>query len=128
VGGLGGQAYSAGLYSESAVLMLRSTISRGSAIAGTGGGDGSDIGAFEFIPTPRLTIQPAANNNVLLSWSTNAADFHLLTAPNLAAPGTWTEVTDTRVIAGNQVYVTNSAAGTRQSYRLNLPPPNQPPP
>lgn len=95
------------------------------SITDAGGSDGSDIGAFEFIPSPRLFIQDAANNNVLLSWSTDAADFHLLATPSLAAPSNWTEITNTRATVGNQVYVTNSAAGRRMSFRLSFPPANQ---
>ena len=95
------------------------------SVGNAGGGDGSDIGAYEFIPTPRLAIQPAANNNVLLVWSTDAADFHLLAAPNLASPGAWTEITNTRAIMGNQVFVTNAVAGPVLSYRLSFPPASQ---
>jgi len=92
------------------------------SVADAAGGDGSDIGACEFIPTPRLAIRPAANHNVLLSWTTDAADFHLLAAPSLAPPGAWTEITDTRTILGNQVYVTNAASGAGRNYRLSFPP------
>jgi hypothetical protein len=91
------------------------------SVANAGGGNGSDIGAVEFLPTPELNIQHANNNNVVLFWSTDAADFHLERATNLPAASNWTVVTNTRALVANQVYVTNSAVGASAFYRLSFP-------
>ena len=91
------------------------------SIANAAGGDGSDIGAFEVLPTPTLNIQPAGNNNVLLFWTSDAANFRLESAANLTTATTWSNVNNTRVTVGNQVYVTNPIAGAGKFYRLNFP-------
>src|SRR5258708_25727425 len=111
----------------------RSTDQRGSwrrydLLSGSnaGGGDGSDIGAFEFLPTPRLTIQ-RANNNVVLSWTSDATDFLLQCVTNLPAANNWSNVISSRVTVGSQVYTTNPVVGARKFYRLDLPGPAGPP-
>ncbi len=91
------------------------------------GGDGNDIGAFEFLPAPQLNIQRADNANIILHWITDAADFRLESVTNLPATNNWLEITNARITIGNQVYVTNSAAGTSRFYRLRLPPAPLPP-
>jgi len=91
------------------------------SVANAGGGDGSDIGAYEFLPTPRLNIQSAANNNVVLFWSTDAADFRLQSVTNLPPPNNWSNVDTSRITIGNQVYVTNSITPPSQFYRLTFP-------
>jgi hypothetical protein len=91
------------------------------SVTNASGGDGSDIGACEFVPAPTLNIQPAANNKVILFWSTNSGDAHLQSETNLSGATNWIDVTNARVYVGNQAYVTNSAAGGRKFYRLVLP-------
>jgi hypothetical protein len=92
------------------------------SIANAGGGDGSDIGAFELLPTPSLNIQPASNQNVLLFWAADAANFRLESTANLSPAHTWSNVTSTRVTVGNNVYLTNSVAGGGSKfYRLSFP-------
>jgi hypothetical protein len=88
---------------------------------GPAASDGADIGAFELLPAPQLNILPANNNNVVVFWSTDAADFTLLTATNLPASNSWAQDNSTRVTVGNQVYVTNTAAGSEKFYRLSYP-------
>src|SRR6266567_2428694 len=68
-----------------------------------------DIGAFEIIPnSPPLTIT-RSSNEVVLSWSTNAAGFTLETTPTaLNSSHTWTNA-GTPVIVGSHFTVTNTA-------------------
>lgn len=91
------------------------------SVANAGGGDGSDIGAFEFLPTPRLNIQRADGNHVVLYWTADAAGYRLVSATNLSPAINWTNVTSARVTMGNQVYTTNSIAGASQFYELIFP-------
>ncbi|HEX5221115.1 MAG TPA: choice-of-anchor Q domain-containing protein, partial [Verrucomicrobiae bacterium] len=92
------------------------------SIANAAEGDGSDIGAYELIPTPQLNIQRAPDNNVVLFWSTDAADFRLESVTNLpSAMNNWQEVTNARTYTANLAFVTNTASGTQKYYRLNLP-------
>jgi fibronectin-binding autotransporter adhesin len=91
------------------------------SIANASGGDGSDIGAYEFIPTPQLHIHRALPAHVVLSWSTDAGDFRLESVTNLPPAGSWLEVTNQRVFVGDQTYVTNAATGSVKFYRLRFP-------
>jgi hypothetical protein len=90
------------------------------SVANAGGGDGSDIGACEFLPTPELRIRLENNTNVVLSWSTDAADFALQSVANLSSANNWSNDNSARAIVGNQVFVTNSVAGPGKIYRLSL--------
>jgi hypothetical protein len=91
------------------------------SIANASGGDGCDIGAYEFIPTPQLHIHQTLPAHVVLSWSTDAGDFYLDSATNLPPPGGWLEVTNQRVFVGDQTYVTNAAPDPARFYRLRFP-------
>jgi hypothetical protein len=91
------------------------------SVANAGGGDGSDIGAFEFLPTPVLNIQRANGNNVVLHWTADAASYRLVSATNLSPAINWTNVTSARVTMGNQVYITNPVARGSQFYQLIFP-------
>ena len=90
------------------------------SVINAGGGDGSDIGAYEFLPTPRLNIQLASTANVVLFWSADAADFALQSVTNLPASNNWLNVNSARVTIGNQIYVTNSVMGPSKFCRLSL--------
>jgi hypothetical protein len=91
------------------------------SITNAGGGDGSDIGAFEFLPTPQLNIQRGNGNNVVLYWTADAASFRLISAPTLSPAIYWSNVASARVTTGNQIYTTNSTAGANQFYQLVFP-------
>jgi hypothetical protein len=97
------------------------------SIADAAGGNGTDIGAFEFLPNPTLNIFRANDTNVVLNWTTDAADFQLQSVTNLPAGSNWQEVTNFRTTIGNQIYVTNSAASTNKFYRLRFFPVVLPP-
>jgi hypothetical protein len=91
------------------------------SVTNASGGDGSDIGAYEFISVPQLNIQRGANNNVVLFWATNGGTAHLEYVTNLPVVTNWSMVTNTPVYIGNQAYVTNLTTGARKFYRLSLP-------
>ena len=91
------------------------------AVANPGGGDGSDIGAYELMTGPQLNIQRASSNSVVLFWSTNTANFNLQSATKLSAGNIWSNVNSARVNVGGQIYVTNSASSTGKFYRLSFP-------
>jgi hypothetical protein len=91
------------------------------SITNAGGGDGSDIGAYEFLPAPQLNIQGRATEDVVLSWSSDAAGYHLECVTNLPPADNWLEVTNQRVFVGDQTYVTNAATGSVKFYRLRFP-------
>jgi hypothetical protein len=67
-------------------------------------------------PPPTLGILLQPNNTVRLSWTTNASDYGLQSTPNLVPPQ-WMPVTASSVVVGDQITVTQPAAGTR-FYRL----------
>jgi len=90
------------------------------AIPNVGGGDGSDIGALEFLPAPLLNIRRAGGNNTLLYWPAEAADYRLESTTLLSSSPTWTEVIAPRVNTNNFIYVTNSTTGNARFYRLAL--------
>ena len=91
------------------------------SIPNAGGGDGSDIGAFEYWPpSPPLTIQ-RAGANVLLSWPTNASGFRLQSVTNLLAVNTWSNAGGSPSIIGTQFYLTNPIPAARTFYRLAFP-------
>ena len=91
------------------------------SVADAGGGDGSDIGAFEFLPTPRLDIRLASRTNAVLFWTADAADFALQCVTNLSVTSNnWLNINTPRITVGNQIYVTNSTIGPIKFYRLSL--------
>jgi hypothetical protein len=87
-----------------------------SAVANTSGGDGRDIGAFEFTP-PVLSIARAADK-VLVSWPAYETDYTLEATTNLNLSINWSEVPGTSAIVAGQFTVTNSATVGNKFYRL----------
>jgi hypothetical protein len=89
-------------------------------IPNASGGNGSDIGAVEFLPPPpRLNIQ-LAKNDVLLSWSTGDCGFVLQCLTNMNDED-WSQVANPPVIQGAQFVVTNPVVGAHKFYRLAPP-------
>jgi hypothetical protein len=87
----------------------------GVAVAGSGG-DGSDVGAFEFGSKPLgLGI---VSNNVVLSWPAYYGDFTLQSATNLTGSNNWSLVPEMPVVVGDQFTVTNGKTGAGRYYRL----------
>ena len=85
------------------------------SIANAGGGDGSDIGAFES-GNPSLGIQQLAGG-IILSWPSAYGGFALESATDLTA-NNWTPVAGTPTNMGYQFVITNNAADVIQFYRL----------
>ena len=61
------------------------------------------------------------DNEIILSWSTNAVGFILQSAPDLTSPVTWTDSPAPPAILGAQFTVTNSLSHSAQFYRLRQP-------
>jgi hypothetical protein len=89
----------------------------GVAVAGSGG-DGSDVGAFEFGSTPLGQGQGGDGSKLVLTWPACYGDFTLQSTTNLLAPNGWISVTDTPVVVGNLFNVTNNKTGAGRFYRL----------
>jgi len=85
-------------------------------IANASGGDGTDIGAFEYVPSPTLNILHTENYSVI-SWLTNSPPCTLQSTTNLPSTD-WSPVSDAPTIVGNQFCVTNSPVGETLFYRL----------
>jgi fibronectin-binding autotransporter adhesin len=90
------------------------------SVVNAAGGDGTDIGAYEFLPVPQLNIARASSDAVVLFWSTDAAAFTLQSTTELTAPN-WLPVTNQPLPVGSMVYVTNATSPFQRSYRLKWP-------
>jgi len=87
------------------------------SVANAGGGDGSDIGAFE-LGLPLLNIA-RQTSNVVLRWPEPYGDFILESTPALPGSSNWTPVTNSPVIGpAEQYYVTVSPATGNRLFRL----------
>ena len=85
------------------------------------GGDGSDIGAFEVLPEPpQLDIERSANN-VLLSWSTDAAGFRVQYVTALSSSNNWMAVSGTAATRGGKLYLSDPITSGNRFYRLIFP-------
>lgn len=89
----------------------------GAPIAASGG-DGSDVGAFEFGSTPLGFIQGGSGGKLVLTWPACYGDFTLQSTANLLASNSWINVTGTPVVVGGQFMATNSTTGSNQFFRL----------
>jgi uncharacterized repeat protein (TIGR01451 family) len=67
--------------------------------------------------TPILRIT-RSSANVILSWSTNAANFFLQSKADFTTNTAWVDVTNTPVQVGNRWQVTNSISASPKFYRL----------
>jgi uncharacterized delta-60 repeat protein len=75
----------------------------------------------DSLARPQLDIQ-RVGSNVVLSWPSNAADFRLQAATNLAGGNNWQNVSATPSTIGSRFYLTTNAASTaRMLYRLIAP-------
>lgn len=76
----------------------------------------------EPVPVPfQTSIKPLGNNNLLVSWPTNATGFTLQTTTNLHSPVVWTDLTNSPAVVGVEFVMTNSIAGAARFYRLIKP-------
>jgi hypothetical protein len=86
------------------------------SIANPGGGDGSDIGAFES-GNPTFQIVQSANNIVLL-WPAYYSGVTVQTSSNLASSSSWVTLPGATNLAGNQFVISNGLSSGIQFYRL----------
>jgi hypothetical protein len=86
------------------------------SITNAGGGDGSDIGAFER-GRPALTIQQFATAAVL-SWPSCYGDFTLQSVTDIQASNNWANVAGTPVVVDSQNVLTNGPISGIRLYRL----------
>ena len=86
-------------------------------IAEPTGGDGSDIGAFE-LGSADLGAAASGNGGLVLSWPACYGDFTLQSATTLQSSNIWNDVSNTPVVVGNQLVVTNNTTNSMTFYRL----------
>jgi hypothetical protein len=67
--------------------------------------------------TIKLKLQSTTNNQVMISWPTNAGSWVLQTSPSLKA-GSWIDATNVPVVSGDQYMTTNVILGTSRFYRM----------
>ena len=72
-----------------------------------------------FVPHPVLTIAAVGNNNVQLSWPTNAAGFSLQASPRVN--GTYVTLTNSPVVIGTNYAATLPATNAAAFFRLAKP-------
>jgi hypothetical protein len=87
-----------------------------SSITNAGGGDASDIGAFE-LGSPALSIQRSTTNTIV-AWPFYYGDFTLQSVTNVAASNNWVNVPGTPAVVGNQNVITNGPIFGHRFYRL----------
>lgn len=83
--------------------------SGGSSAAGT---------IFRFFLPPRLTIIPS-EEDILLTWPTNATGFTLQSSTNLGSLAVWSTNSPVPVVVNGQNTVTNPISGSQQFFRLS---------
>lgn len=69
---------------------------------------------------PRMSISLNANK-VVLAWPTNKPGFTPESTTNLFPSASWTLVSPSPVVVGDQYRVTNNVLGKAQLYRLKRP-------
>jgi hypothetical protein len=99
-------------------------------------GSSGPVHSYYFAPTvqtlrvqaiqPGLLSQPTlgfsrAGGRVVLSWSTNAPGYNLVSATSLRAP-VWSPVAASPLIVGDRYVITNAPTGSGQFYRLSFSP------
>lgn len=87
----------------------------GTAVA-TSGGDGSDVGAFEFGSTP--LGMGIGGGGVVLSWPACYGDFTLQSATELTAPRSWHDVPDMPAIADDNFVLVLPVTNRAEFFRL----------
>jgi len=79
------------------------------------------IGSGTLIPPPSLSITPSVDN-IQLSWpATNASNFTLWAATNLAAAGGWSRTTAEPQTNGDQIVITQPFGTNATFFRLQRP-------
>ncbi|MGH7992053.1 MAG: glycosyl hydrolase family 28 protein [Limisphaerales bacterium] len=86
------------------------------SIANAGGGDGSDIGAFES-SNPTFQVGQSGNN-IILSWPSYYGGVTVQTSTNLTSSNNWVSFPGASNLVGNQLIITNGISSGIQFYRL----------
>jgi hypothetical protein len=90
-------------------------------IPNAAGGDGTDIGAFEFIPVAPVALRILrANASAVVSWPTNEPSFTLEASTNPTVPAAWAVVPGTPAMSNGQFIVVEPLQA-RKFYRLRSP-------
>jgi hypothetical protein len=69
------------------------------------------------VSLPLLSVTKA-NNQIVLAWPTNNADFTLQSSPDFGSGANWTDITSNPSVLGSQFVVTNPISGGAQFFRL----------
>jgi hypothetical protein len=70
----------------------------------------------------QLSIQRLLPAQVLISWPANPSGYLLQSSPSLPGTGLWEAVTNSPVLTGNRLFVTNGIEGAARFYRLKQGP------
>jgi hypothetical protein len=90
------------------------------SVANAGGGDGSDIGAFELQPAPLFLMGPVKSGaDLVVRFSSDLGQRYRIERKATLAPGDWTAVADNLSGTGGIVSVTDPGAASqpRRFYR-----------
>src|SRR5207244_9493226 len=73
----------------------------------------------ELITTPQLllAIKPTGTN-VMLSWPSGFPSYHLQFATNLASPVVWSNISQSPLTNGNQLFIALPISAGKQFFRL----------
>jgi hypothetical protein len=89
------------------------------APAGGSGGDGSDVGAFEFGSTPLgMGTGGGGGGGVVVSWPACYGDFTLQSTTDPTVPSNWHDVTDTPTVAGDYFTLALPVTNRAELFRL----------
>ena len=110
--------------SASFVAALPGSVSAGCVITATATDSANNTSEFSaFIPvalSPALTVSPAPNQRVALTWPNNPTGFVLKQTGSLSPPIQWTTVTNTPVPANGQLAVTLPTDAGSRFYTLSF--------
>jgi hypothetical protein len=77
------------------------------------------LGPDEILSTTNATLSASGSGgNIVLSWPVASAGFTVETKPSLDLGTSWTTLTNTPILIGNQWQLTVPNSGTNQFYRL----------
>jgi hypothetical protein len=82
------------------------------------GGDGSDIGAFEFGSTALAIHVEDGKSKMTITWPASYGDFTLQFTWDLLVANSWQDVTNPPAVAGSQFVFTNAPSSANRFFRL----------
>lgn len=93
------------------------TVTNQGSVSSSGGAVGSASFSITVAVVPTLTIRPAGDNDIVLSWITLATNFVLQENTNLAGTN-WVNVTNQPIKGPGDLYTVTNAASGDVFYRL----------